>query len=100
MMIRITMAAMYNRRQDPPMGGRPSSGSVLRCAFMPDRKDVREQPICAFNTGRELTEEREPGVDIHTLADRSDEEPSAPIRFSGVMGGQYAVIAGIPAIGK
>src|SRR5712691_12586501 len=48
--------------------------SAFHILSLAERKEVREEPICAGDTSGELSKEAQPGVHVRALAHRGDEQ--------------------------
>src|SRR3989442_12024312 len=72
--------------------------SALRILSLAERKEVREEPICAGDAGRELPEEAQPGVHVCALAHRGDEQSTLERRLAGIVHLDERRVGGIPIV--
>src|ERR1700694_1203417 len=80
---RATNATQRSKCAPPPLFR--TSHSAFRILLFAQRKQVRKQAVRARNPGRELAEEREPGVDVHPLPHMAHQQAALERWIAGIV---------------
>src|SRR6266705_2814398 len=72
--------------------------SALRILSLAQRQEVREEPICAGDAGRELSEKAQSGIPVPALAHRRHEESTLERQLAGIVQLDERRAGGIPIV--